>query len=149
MNCASISVDAMRALGWKVPARGPTSRLLAAISLPYFAVQERSLDKAVQTYEYLTEDRTRLFPAAAFEDSAADLLRMARGRRRPRHRFEQMLAQDLEALVFLRSAPPVHSTMTTAWECTARIPSDPEHSRLSPVLPRLFPARDPAACAPG
>ena len=46
MNCASISVDTMRALGWKVPARGPTSRLLAAISFPYFAVRKRSIEKA-------------------------------------------------------------------------------------------------------
>lgn len=145
MNCASISVDAMRALGWQVPARGPTSRMLAAVSLPYFAVQERSLDKAVQTYDYLTEDRTRLFPAAAFEDSAADLLRMARGRRRPRQRFEQMLAQDLEALVFLR-LPQIPSSrawgdypIVTAWEYTARIPSDPEAQQIIPVPPRPFP----------
>jgi hypothetical protein len=147
MNCASISVDAMRALGWKIPARGPTSRLLAAISLPYFAVQERSLDKAVQTYDYLTEDRTRLFPAAAFEDSAADLLRMARGRRRPRHAFEQVLAQDLDALLFLR-LPQIPSSrawgdypIVTAWEYTARIPSDPEAQQIIPVPPRAFPRR--------
>ena len=62
MNCASISVDAMRALGWKVPARGPTSRLLAAIGLPYFAVQERSLDKAVQTGRYCDAE-THTFPS--------------------------------------------------------------------------------------
>jgi hypothetical protein len=147
MNCASISVDAMRALGWKVPARGPTSRLLAAISLPYFAVQERSLDKAVQTYDYLTEDRTRLFPAAAFEDSAADLLRMARGRRRPRLAFEQMLAQDLESLIFLR-VPQIPSSrawgsypIVTAWEYTARLPSDPDALQIIPVPPRPFPQR--------
>ncbi len=147
MNCASISVDALRALGWKVPARGPTSRLLAAISLPYFAAQERSIDKAVQTYDYLTEDRTRLFPAAAFEDSAADLLRLARGRRRARHPFERTLAQDLEALVFLR-VPQIPSSrawgdypIVTAWEYTARIPSDPKAQQIIPVPPRPFPRR--------
>ena len=102
LNCASISVDTMRAFGWKVPARGPTSRLLAAISFPYFAVRKRSIEKAIQSYDYLTEDRTRLFPAAAFEDIGADLLQIAQGRGRHRHAFERLLAQDLEALVFLR-----------------------------------------------
>jgi len=156
MNCASISVDAMRAMGWNVPARGPTSRLLAAISLPYFAVQERSLDKAVQTYDYLTEDRTRLFPAAAFEDSCADLLRLARGRRRPRDAFERMLAQDIDALVFMR-VPQIPSSrawgdypIVTAWEYTARVPSDPEEQQIVPVPPRPFPnrLRDPDLLPP-
>ncbi len=147
MNCASISVDTLRALGWKVPARGPTSRLLAAVSLPYFAVKERSLDKAVQAYDYLTEDRTRLFPAAAFEDIGADLLRMARGRRHLGHAFERMLAPDLEALVFLR-VPQIPSSRAwgdyptvTAREYTARIPSDPEARQIVPVPPRPFPHR--------
>jgi hypothetical protein len=156
MNCASISVDAMRAMGWNVPARGATGRLLAAISLPYFAVQERSLDKAVQTYDYLTEDRTRLFPAAAFEDSGADLLRLARGRRRPRDAFERMLAEDLDALVFLR-VPQIPSSrawgdypIVTAWEYTARLPSDPEALQIVPVPPRPFPdhLRDPDLLPP-
>jgi hypothetical protein len=30
MNCASISVDVLRVLGWDIPVRGPTSRLVAA-----------------------------------------------------------------------------------------------------------------------
>ena len=148
MNCASISVDALRALGWNIPARGPTSRVLAAISLPYFAVQERSLDKAVQTYDYLTEDRTRLFPAAAFEDIGANLLRLARGRdRHPRTPFEALLAQDIEALVFLR-VPQLPSSrawgdypVVTTWEYTSRIPSDPAEQQIIPVPPRPFPER--------
>jgi hypothetical protein len=148
MNCASISVDVLRALGWNVPARGPTSRVLAAISLPYFAVQERSLEKAVQNYDYLTEDRTRLFPAVAFEDIGADLLRLARGRgRRPRTPFETVLAQDIEALVFLR-VPQLPSSrawgdypVVTTWEYTSRVPSDPAKQQIIPVPPRPFPER--------
>ncbi len=145
MNCASISIDTLRALGWKVPTRGPTSRLLAAIGLPYFALRERSVEKAVQSYEYLTEDRTRLFPAAAFEDVGADLLRMALGQRRGRRPIERMLAQDLEALVFLR-VPQIPSSrawgdypIATAWEYTARMPSDPAQRKIIPVPPRPFP----------
>ncbi len=81
MNCASISVDALRATGWRVSPRGATARLLAAAGVPYFAVRERSFDKAAKTYNYLTEDRTRLFPAIAFEDIATSMLRLARATR--------------------------------------------------------------------
>ena len=34
-NCTSISVDTLRALGWDVPARGPTSRLAAWAGFPF------------------------------------------------------------------------------------------------------------------
>jgi hypothetical protein len=147
MNCASISVDVLRALGWNLPTRGATSRLLAAIGLPYFALRDRSIEKAVQSFDYLTEDRTRLFPAAAFEDVGADLLRFAHGQRRARDSFEQMLAEDLEALVFVR-IPQIPSSrawgdypIATAWEYTARLPSDPQARQIVPVPPRPFPSR--------
>ena len=156
MNCASISVDTMRAFGWKVPARGPTSRTLAVISFPYFAVRKRSIEKAVQSYDYLTEDRTRLFPAAAFEDIGADLLRIAQARGRHRHAVERLLAEDLQAVIFLR-VPQIPSSRAwgdyptaTAWEYTARLPADPAAQKIIPVPPRPFPQslRDPDILPP-
>jgi hypothetical protein len=147
MNCASISIDVLRAVGWDVRSRGPTSRLLAALGLPYFAFRERSLAKAAKTFNYLTEDRTRLFPAIAFEEIGADLLRLAR--REPGRRssaFEASLAEDIEALVFLR-VPQLPSSR--AWgdspivsvdEYTARVPSDPAQAKIIPVPARPFPA---------
>jgi hypothetical protein len=152
MNCASISVDVLRAIGWDVRSRGPTSRLLAALGLPYFALRDRSLAKAAKTFNYLTEDRTRLFPAIAFEEIGADLLRLAR--REPIRRasaFEALLAEDIEALVFLR-VPQLPSSR--AWgdspivsvdEYMARVPSDPAQAKIIPVPARPFPAglRDP------
>jgi len=152
MNCASISIDVLRAIGWDVRSRGPTSRLLGALGLPYFAARDRSLAKAATTYNYLTEDRTRLFPAIAFEEIGADLLRLAR--REPARRasaFEALLAEDIEALVFLR-VPQLPSSR--AWgdspivsveEYMARVPSDPAQAKIIPVPARPFPAalRDP------
>src|SRR5208337_176913 len=79
MNCTSISVDVLRTLGWKLASRGATSSVAAALGLPYFALRERSLAKAAQHFDYLTEEQTRLFPAAAFEEIGADLLRFATG----------------------------------------------------------------------
>jgi len=152
MNCASISVDVLRAIGWDVRSRGPTSRLLAALGLPYFALRDRSLAKAAKTFNYLTEDRTRLFPAIAFEEIGADLLRLARREpARPASAFEALLAEDIEALVFLR-VPQLPSSR--AWgdspivsvdEYMARVPSDPAQAKIIPVPARPFPAalRDP------
>jgi hypothetical protein len=146
MNCASISVDAMRAIGWRVRACGPTTRLLAALGLPYFALRERSLDKAAKTFNYLTEDRTRLFPAVAFEEVGADMLRLARRRRARRgSAFETCLAQEIEALVFLRVPQFPSSRAWGDWpiasvdEYTARVPSDPAKAKIIPVPPRPFP----------
>jgi hypothetical protein len=147
MNCTSISVDVLRSLGWNVPARGATSWTGAVLGLPYFALRDRSLAKAAQTFDYLTEDQTRLFPAAAFEDIGADLLRMAyRSLARTPTSFEAALAEDLEALVYLR-VPQLPSSrawgdfpIATAWEYSARYPRDPAKAQIVPVPPRPFPA---------
>ena len=148
MNCASISVDVLRALGWNVVELGPTSRLLAALSVPYFAMREHSADRAVQIYDYLAEDRTRLLPAAAFEEIGADLLRFAsEAAERTLTPFEALLAADLEALVFLR-IPQLPSSrawgdypVVTPWEYHRRMPSDPSQQQIIPVPPRPFPSR--------
>jgi hypothetical protein len=152
MNCASISIDVLRAIGWDVRLQGPTSRLLASLGLPYFALRDRSLAKAAKTFDYLTEDRTRLFPAIAFEEIGADLLRLARGElARRASAFESLLAADIEALVFLR-VPQLPSSrawgdapIVSVGEYTARVPSDPALAKIVPVPARPFPAslRDP------
>ena len=78
-NCTSISIDTLRALGLDVPARGPTSRLLAWLGFPYFAAKERSVAKAKLAFDYLTVDQTRLMPAAALESIFDSLLTLAGG----------------------------------------------------------------------
>ncbi len=148
MNCASICIDVLRTLGWNVPGRGATSWTAAALGLPYFALRDRSLTKAAQIFDYLTEDQTRLFPAAAFEEIGADLLRLASGRKAPAATpFETMLAEDLDALVFVRvpqlpssrawGSAPVVSTA----EYRARYPRDPAKAQIVPVPKRPFPER--------
>ena len=148
MNCASISVDVLRALGWSVAARGATSRTAAWLGLPYFLLREKSLSQAAQHFEYLTEDLTRLLPAVAFEEMGADLLRMATGAlRRVPTALETALAEDLEAICFLR-VPQLPSSrvwgdypVVSPWEYLARLPSDPEQRQIIPVPPRPFPER--------
>jgi hypothetical protein len=152
MNCASISLDVLRAMGWHVPARGPTSRTLAALGMPLYAIREKSIDKAIEGFDYFYEDRTRLFPAAAFEEIGAGLLRLAQQPLADEpSALERMLADDIEALVFLR-VPQIPSSrvwgdypVVSFWEYRARWPSDPALQKIIPVPPRPFPEamRDP------
>ena len=146
-NCASISVDTLRALGWDVPGRGPSSRVLAWVGYPYFALKEMSIDKARMAFDYLRTDQTRLMPAAALEEAFASLLAMAStGAPRQDGVLAKMLAQDLSALAFIRfpqfpssrafgDAPAV-----STWEYQARLPKDPALAQIVPVPPRAFPA---------
>jgi hypothetical protein len=157
MNCASISVDVLRAIGWRVPSRGATSWIAGALSVPYFVLRKRNLRTATEAFDYLTEDQTRLLPAAAFEEVGADLLRMATGAlgRAPTP-LEATLAQDLEAIFFLR-VPQLPSSrawgdypVVSAREYHARVPSDPAKRQVIPLPERPFPEhlRDPDVPAP-
>jgi hypothetical protein len=157
MNCASISVDALRALGWDIPARGPTSRLVAALGFPVVAARDRSFAKARIAFDYLTEDQTRLMPAAAFEEAGASLLALASDESSaPSGPLARMIAADIEAVAFLRfpefpssrafgDAPAV-----TPWEYHARVPAEPGMAQIIPLPPRPFPPelRDPDLLPP-
>ena len=160
MNCTSICVDVLRTLGWKVPSRGATSWVGGG---PGAALRCRARAQprpgGGQRFDYLTEDQTRLFPAAAFEEIGADLLRLAT--RRPARAptaFEAMLVEDLDALIFVR-VPQLPSSrvwgdypVAGAWEYRARLPRDPGEAKIIPVPPRPFPgapARPRPAAAAG
>jgi hypothetical protein len=153
MNCAGITVDALRALGWNIPARGPTNRLLAWASLPFVALRERSLPKVLSAFDYLNEDQTRLLPAVALEEAFASLLALATGDERGNAggALEHLLAEDVDALALLRF-PQFPSSR--AWGAAAaisiqeihdRLPRDRTQLKIIPVPPRPFPSslRDP------
>ena len=149
MNCTGISVDALRALGWDVPANeAPASAIaLAWLAVPWSLAKERSVSQARVAYEYLTQDRTRLFPAVAFEAVGAELLRLAGGGARDgASTVERLLARDLEALVFVRVPQLPSSRVAGSWpvvsaaEYHGKVPKDPEDMQIVPVPPRPFPS---------
>ena len=151
-NCASISVDTLRALGWDVPARGPSSRALAWLAYPAAAIKDLSIQKGRLAFDYLRTDQTRLMPAAALEEAFASLWAMGQGAAAGDDgALSRLLAQDLQALAFLRfpqfpssrafgDAPAV-----STWEYRTLVPSDPAMVKIVPVPPRPFPPelRDP------
>jgi hypothetical protein len=159
MNCAGISVDTLRALGLAVPARGATSFAEAWLGVPYALAKYRSLEQARTIYEYLTEDVTRLLPAAAFEDTLATLLRVAREGAAPGDgALATTLAKDIAAVELLRLPQWPSSRKFGTWpvvtpgEYFAKLPSNPADMVTVAVPPRPFPpslrdadlAREPA-----
>ncbi|MFP5391919.1 MAG: hypothetical protein ACLGI6_10310 [Gammaproteobacteria bacterium] len=146
-NCAGISVDALRDLGWNVPLRGPTSRVKALGGYALFAAKDLSLHSGRKTYDYLTEEQVRLYPAVAFDALGNDLLALASGKpQRTLTEFERQLAGDVEALVLV-NIPQVPSSRAMGSapvysidEFMARTPPDRADWKIVPTAPRPFPA---------
>jgi len=158
-NCTSISVDTLRALGWDVPARGATSRVLGALAFPLIALKDQSIAKARLAFDYLNTDQARMLPAAAFEQIFASLWTMAsvpQPRTSKSGALGRMLARDMIGIAWARfpqfpssralGAAPAVST----WEYHAMVPSDPAKAQIIPVPPRPFPdeLRDPDLLPP-
>lgn len=155
-NCAGISIMSLRQIGWPVPEAGPESRLLALPGAVLSALQERSLARGKAVFDYLTEDRTKLYPAVAFEQVTADLLcRLARpavsGEAESAAPLIDALSNDVDQLLLLR-VPQFPSSrawgdwpVASAKEYRARIPVDPKQRKIIPVPARPFPEalRDP------
>lgn len=154
-NCAGISVDVFKALGWNVPERGPTSRLKAVGAYAYLAAKDMSLASGRKIYDYLTEEQVRLYPAVAFEALGDDLLQLVGARpglARALSGYERQLQSDVEALVLVR-IPQIPSSRAMGSnpvfsfdEFMQRTPPDRADWKIVPVDPRPFPdeLRDPA-----
>lgn len=154
-NCAGISVDVFKALGWNVPERGATSRVKALGAYAYLAAKDMSLESGRKIYDYLTEEQVRLYPAVAFEALGDDLLQLVGARpgfARAPSGFEKQLQSDVEALVLVR-IPQIPSSRAMGSnpvfsfdEFMQRTPPDRADWKIVPVDARPFPAelRDPA-----
>ena len=156
-NCTGMSVSTLRAIGWRVPRLGPTSWLKAIAALPAVALSTGSLRRGKASFDYLTEDRTRLLPALAFEQAGADLLRLVSGKTaRKLTLYEELLRHDVEEILLVR-IPQFPSSrvwgdfpVASVSEYHRRVPKDPAQQQIIPVDPRPFPAelKDPAAPKP-
>jgi hypothetical protein len=162
-NCAGISLDVFKGLGWNIPTRGPTSNMKALGAYAYLSVKDKSLASGRKIYDYLTEEQIRLYPAVAFEAAGNDLMQLV-GATTPDARalseFEKQLQSDVDALVLVR-IPQIPSSRVMGSnpvfsfdEFMARTPPDQKDWKIVPVGPRPFPEelRDKnlvAAAAPG
>jgi hypothetical protein len=153
-NCAGLSIDVFHALGWNVPARGPTNRIKAIGAYAYIGAKEASLKKGRGIYDYLTEETTRLLPAVAFDALGLDLLQLVGAMPstpRTLSAYEQQLKDDVEAIILVK-IPQVPSSRVFGAapafsfdDYMSRVPADHAKWQIVPVPPRPFPAelRDP------
>ena len=156
-NCTGLSISTLRAIGWNVPKLGATSWLKAIAALPAVALSTGSMRRGKASFDYLTEDRTRLLPALAFEQAGADLLRIVSGKaKRELTPYEALLASDVDEILLVR-IPQFPSSrvcgdfpVASVAEYQHRVPKDPAQQQIIPVDPRPFPAelKDPAAPKP-
>ena len=145
-NCAGINMQTLRSLGWNIPEQGPTSRAKAAVALPFKAAKDLSIQSGRQAYDYLITEQTDLYPFAAFNAAGRDLLQRIAANGPAATRYETMLREDLEAVIFVR-IPQLPSSrvfgrapVLSIDEYQERVPKDKSQWKIVPVGPRLFPA---------
>jgi hypothetical protein len=145
-NCTGLSMDVFTGLGWNIPRRGATHAVKALFAYPYQAIRDGSLASGRKAYDYLSEEQTRLYPAVAFEAAGEDLLKLMKGETgRPLAAYEQVLQNDVQALVLVRlpqfpssrayGSAPVFSFD----EYMERVPKNRADWKVIPVPPRPFP----------
>lgn len=162
-NCAGVSIDVLRDLGWRIPVEGPSSRVKAIGAYAYVAATQHSFKSGRAMYDNLNEEQTRLLPARAFDAAGWDLLQLVGATPRPVRqaartltRYEQELKDDVEAIMLVKIAQIPSSR---AWgsapvfsfdEYMQRTPSDHADWKIIPVAPRPFPAalREPRLPVP-
>jgi hypothetical protein len=160
-NCAGVSIDVLRDLGWRIPEQGPTSRLKAVAAYAYVAATDRSLKSGRSIYDNLNEETTRLLPAVAFEAAGWDLLELVGAapgtdkQARVLSPYEEQLKDDVEAIMLVKIAQIPSSRVWGSSpvfsfdEYMQRTPSNRADWKIVPVEPRPFPQalRDTSAPA--
>lgn len=146
-NCAGVSMDVLRNLGWKVPETGGENWLKASAAYWYVAASERSLEKGRAIYDYLNTEMTRLLPAVAFDAIGNDLLRIAQHGDRDTlvSTLMQPMAEQLEAIYFVR-IPQIPSSRADGMapvysfkQYLQQAPADRTQWKIIPVTPNPLP----------
>lgn len=142
-NCAGLSSDGFRAIGWNIPARGNGDWPKAVPAYAVVAMRKRSLSEGRAIYDYLTAETSRLYPAVAFDTMGGDLLALAQHKTtRPLDDFERRLADQLEAIVFVH-IPQIPSSRAFGFAPVASFdeyrdtaPADRAKWKIVPTSPR-------------
>ena len=152
-NCTGISMETLRSLGWQIPTLGPTDAMKAVVALPFMTVKDQSLASGEQAFDYLMAEQTNLYPFVGFNAIGQDILQRISTGNVSAQGLEKMLAEDIEALIYVR-IPQFPSSR--AWgqapiasldEYMNRVPENRADWKIIPVPPREFPValKDPAA----
>ena len=151
-NCAGVSIDTLRALGWNIPMRGVESQMKAIAAYFYVAATELSLKKGRAIYDYLNTETTRLFPAVTFDAVGESLLSGANQWSRklyvdhnPTSPFMQQIGNDIEAIYFVR-IPQIPSSRAFGLapvysfdQYMQQAPADHNQWKIVPTTPNPLP----------
>ena len=147
-NCAGISIDTLRNLGWNIPERGVESHLKAIGAYFFVAAKELSLTKGRAIYDYLSTEKTRLYPAQTFDAMGEDLLNRLlnpASKTLQNGALETQIKEDIEAIYFVR-IPQIPSSRAFGRapvygfdEYMSRVPADPKDWKTAPATPNPFP----------
>lgn len=145
-NCASISINTLRNLGWKIPERGVESYLKATAAYFMVSAKELSLSKGRAIYDYLSTEKTRLYPAQAFDVIGERFQYLTHPNLKVLHPpIENQFTEDIEAIYFVRipqipssrafGSAPVYSFD----EYMRRVPKDAKDWKTVPTTPNPLP----------
>ncbi|MBI5203077.1 MAG: hypothetical protein HY925_15905 [Elusimicrobia bacterium] len=104
--CASLVIDLLREdNGWNIPTRGPTDVITARLLSTLVGVGSGDRKAGQDMYTFMRQERTRLFPRAAFEATGSDLLKLAGAQGSSVDRqltpFEKELQENLIAILYV------------------------------------------------
>lgn len=104
--CASLVIDLLREdNGWNIPTRGPTNVVTARLLSTLVGVGSWDRQGGRDLYNFMRQERTRLFPRAAFEATGSDLLKLAGAQgssvERSTTPFEKELQANLLAILYI------------------------------------------------
>ena len=148
-SCAGLVMDEVRQDGWNIPTSGSSNLLAAGALSAIVAIGGWDRKAGEEMFATMRQERTRLFPRAAFEAAGADLLRLggAQGQAPGRELtpWERELQADLEAVLFVR-IPQIPSSrafgsypVASTEEYMGRVPLDHSKWKTVPSVPRPYP----------
>ena len=154
-NCSGISVETLRSLGWHIPAEGADGRLKAFVALPFMAAKDMSLESGKSAFDYLSTERTNLYPFVAFNRIGEDILQRITSANAARGALETRLAEDIEALLYVHipqfpsSRAFGQNPVASLDEYMQRAPEDRAQWKIVPAGARDFPEHLLDADIPG
>jgi len=143
-HCAGLSLDALSGLGWPLPRLGATSHVKAVLGYFYSSATDSSFASGKRTFNYMAEERSRLYPRAAFERSGRTCWcwwAHPTARSRASSKCCTTMSRRSYSCAFRRFRPAAHSAptpsrpSTSTWHACRRIGK----TGRSSVDPRPFP----------
>ncbi|TBR26061.1 hypothetical protein EPO15_00990 [bacterium] len=148
--CTALIVDPVRGEGWRIPETGKTPALVARAIAKLASLGGKDPEMEENLYRVLRQEGTHLYPRAAFDSAAGDVLAMTNAygtepAGREYNELEKAIQEDLEAVYWVR-LPQIPSSRAYGRDPAGgfldyfgRVPMDRSKWQTVPTQPRPFP----------